>query len=92
MAGSRCFVQFVPMSDIDEERLSSLGALRMLRLGERVVLVGGGGRIDDGGAAVTVAGGDKGGREIVAQECDVGGMGAVGDGERAACAGVVLAV
>lgn len=69
--------------------LFSIFHSRMLCLCERIVLVCGG-RIDDRGAAVAIAGGDEGGGEIVAQQCDVGGMAAVGDGKRTARGGCIV--
>ncbi len=54
----------------------------MLRLRERTVL-GGGGWIDDGGAAMAVAGGNEDRGEIVAEQCDIDGVAAVGDRKRA---------
>ena len=51
----------------------------MLRLRERVLLREL--RVDHGRSAMAVAGGNEGRRHVVAEQRDVGGMGAVGDTE-----------
>src|SRR5450759_1225660 len=86
MLGLRRHVRSVPNCDIDQET-SARYASHMLHLREGVVLICGRRRIDDGGPAMSIAGGDEGGSQIVAEQRDVGGVGAVGDMERAAGGG-----